>query len=245
VSTFLLIPGAGGQAWFWHRLVPELAARGHEAVAVELPSGDDAAGFAEYADVAVAAAIPGADLVVVGRSMGAYTAALVATRLPARLIVLLNAMTPRQGETGGEWWGNVGFAEARQAQASREGRRLDDDPDNTEAFFHDVPADVRAEAFTQGDFEQSGTPFAQPWTVPWPDVPTRFLAGRDDRFFPIELQRRVVPERLGIAVDEMPGGHLVALSRPVELAERLAAYADLEAGTVRAVAWPPSGLSRG
>ena len=228
--TFLLIPGAGGQAWYWHRVVPELAARGHEAVAVELPSGDDAAGFAEYADAAVAAAIPGADLVVVGQSMGAYTAALVATRLPARLIVLLNAMTPRHGETGGEWWGNVGFAEARQAQASREGRRLDDDPDDTEAFFHDVPADVRAAAFTQGEFEQSSTPFAQPWTVPWPDVPTRFLAGRDDRFFPIELQRRVVPERLGIALDEMSGGHLVALSRPVELAERLVAYADLEAG---------------
>jgi hypothetical protein len=35
----------------------------------------------------------------------------------------------------------------------------------------------------------------------------------------------VVPERLGIGVDEMPGGHLVALSRPAELADRLVAYA--------------------
>jgi pimeloyl-ACP methyl ester carboxylesterase len=227
VTTFLLIPGAGGQAWYWHRVVPELVARGHDGVAVELPSGDDTAGFAEYADAAVAAVKDRTeDLVVVGQSMGAYTGALVATRLPARLLVLLNAMTPRTGETGGEWWGNVGFAEARQAQADRDGRRLDDDPDNIEAFFHDVPADVRADAFTQGEFQQSGTPFAQPWTLPWPDVPTRFLAGRDDRFFPIELQRRVVPERLGVPVDEMPGGHLVALSRPAELADRLVAYAS-------------------
>jgi pimeloyl-ACP methyl ester carboxylesterase len=229
VTRFLLIPGAGGQAWYWHRVVPELTARGHRAVAVELPSGDEAAGFAEYADTAVAAAgdhgSDDADLVVVGQSMGAYTAAIVATRLPVRLLVLVNAMTPRHGETGGEWWGNVGFAEARQAQADRDGRRLEDDPDDIEAFFHDVPADVRAAAFSQGEFRQSGTPFAQPWTLPWPDVPTRFLAGRDDRFFPIELQRRVVPDRLGIAVDEMPGGHLVALSRPVELAERLVVYA--------------------
>jgi pimeloyl-ACP methyl ester carboxylesterase len=223
VASFLLIPGAGGQAWYWHRVVPELVARGHSAVAVDLPSGDDEAGFAAYADAAVAVA-DGAD-VVVGQSMGAYTAALVASRLSARLIVLVNAMTPRAGETGGEWWGNVGFAQARQTQADRDGRRLDDDPDDIEAFFHDVPAAVRVEALA-AEFQQSGTPFAQPWTQPWPDLPTRFLAGRDDRFFPIELQRRVVPERLGIAVDEMPGGHLLALSRPVELAERLVAYAN-------------------
>ena len=38
------------------------------------------------------------------------------------------------------------------------------------------------------------------------------------------MQRRVVRERLGFAPDEMPGGHLVALSRPGELAERLDAY---------------------
>jgi hypothetical protein len=24
--TFVLIPGAGGSAWYWHRLVPELKA---------------------------------------------------------------------------------------------------------------------------------------------------------------------------------------------------------------------------
>jgi len=223
VASFLLIPGAGGQAWYWHRVVPELVARGHDATGVDLPTGDDDAGFAEYADAAVAAS--GDADVVVGQSMGAYTAALVAARLRPRLVVLVNAMTPKPGETGGEWWGAVGFAEARQAQAERDGRRLDNDPDDVGAFFHDVAADVRAEALS-GEFQQSGTPFGQPWTQPWPDVPTRFLAARDDRFFPIELQRRVVPERLGVDVDEMPGGHLVALSRPAELAERLVAYAD-------------------
>ena len=36
--------------------------------------------------------------------------------------------------------------------------------------------------------------------------------------------RRVVGERLGIVADEMDGGHLPALSRPKELAERLEAY---------------------
>ncbi len=65
----------------------------------------------------------------------------------------------------------------------------------------------------------------EPWPLSqWPDVPTRFLQGRDDRFFPVEFQRRVARERLGIAPDEMAGGHLVALARPKALADRLEAY---------------------
>jgi pimeloyl-ACP methyl ester carboxylesterase len=101
-----------------------------------------------------------------------------------------------------------------------------------DAFFHDVPPDVSAEAIA-GASRQSGTPFAKPWPLAaWPDVPTRFLQGRDDRFFPVEFQRRVVRERLGFAPDEMPGGHLLALSRPRELADRLEAYhAELEGAT--------------
>jgi len=85
---------------------------------------------------------------------------------------------------------------------------------------------VTAEAMDRGDPAQSMTPFTQPFPLDrWPDVPTRVLAGRDDRLFPLEFQRRVARERLGLPTDEIPGGHLVALSRPVELAERLAAYA--------------------
>ena len=30
-------------------------------------------------------------------------------------------------------------------------------------FFHDVPADIVAEAFRRGERKQSGTPFSQPW----------------------------------------------------------------------------------
>jgi len=58
----------------------------------------------------------------------------------------------------------------------------------------------------------------------WPDVPTRFLLCRDDRFFPAEFLRRVVRDRLGFTPDEIDGGHCVALSRPRELADRLEAY---------------------
>jgi hypothetical protein len=49
-------------------------------------------------------------------------------------------------------------------------------------------------------------------------VPTRFLQGRDDRFFPVGFQRRVARERLGIDIVEVPSRHLNALSEPDALA---------------------------
>jgi pimeloyl-ACP methyl ester carboxylesterase len=60
----------------------------------------------------------------------------------------------------------------------------------------------------------------------WPAIPTRVLVGRDDRFFPAEFQKRVARERLGISADEIPGGHLVALSQPAELSARLIDYSE-------------------
>jgi pimeloyl-ACP methyl ester carboxylesterase len=68
--------------------------------------------------------------------------------------------------------------------------------------------------------------FGEPWPLPaWPDVPTRVLAPRDDRLFPLEFQRRVTRERLGLEVQELPGGHVPFLSRPGELAALLASAA--------------------
>ena len=225
MTTFVLVPGAGGQAWYWHRVVPELQARGHEAIAVDLPAADDGAGFTEYADAVVAAVGDRRDgLVLVGQSLGGFTVSLVAERVPVDQIVLLNAMVPKPGESAGEWWEATGQAAARARYAEREGRTAEGfDP--LVDFLHDVPPDIVAEAMAGGEIVQSGTPFEAPWPLAaWPDVPTRFLQGREDRFFPLEFQRRVVAERLpGVEIEELPGGHLLALSRPVELAEALIA----------------------
>ena len=224
MTRYVLIPGAGGRAWYWHRVVAELRARGHEAIAVDLPAGDDGAGLAEYADAVVAAiGDRRTDLVLVAQSLGEFTAPLVCERVPVEQLVLVNAMTPKPGESAGEWWEATGQEAARAAQAERDGRP--GDVDVLADFFHDVPPDVVAEAMAAGEIDQSGTPFEEPWPLSaWPDVPTRFLQGRDDRFFPLEWQRRVVAERLpGVVVEELPGGHLGALSRPVELAEALVA----------------------
>jgi pimeloyl-ACP methyl ester carboxylesterase len=207
-QTFVLVPGAGGSAWYWSLLVPELRLRGADAVSVDLPADDDSAGLAVYADAVVAAAGDARDVVLVAQSLGGLIAPLVCDRLQARLLVLLNAMVPRPGETGGDWWTATG----------------QDVPASDDVFVHDVPAEVLATAPPPRD--QSGRPFEDPWPLAaWPDVPTVVLAGRDDRFFPADFQRRVAADRLGLPVEEVPGGHLAALSYPAELADRLVALA--------------------
>lgn len=224
MSTFVLIHGAGSDSWYWHRVVPELRRAGHDAVAVDLPAADDRAGLAEYADAVVDAVGDRSDLIVVAQSLGGFTAPLVCERLPVGLLVLVAAMVPAPGELPGDWWANTGWEEARRSAAIREGRDPDDD-DPATLFLHDVDPSL-AEASAAHVCDQSGTPFTSPWPLSaWPDVPTRFLLCRDDRFFPADFQRRVAAERLGIVADEMSGGHLPALAHPRELVTRLLAYA--------------------
>jgi pimeloyl-ACP methyl ester carboxylesterase len=224
MATYVLIPGAGGDAWYWHRVAPLLRECGHEVIAVELPADDHSAGLAEYTDVVVRAIGDRDELVLVAQSMAGFTAPLVCERVRVRLLVMLAAMTPTPGESPGDWWANTGQPAAERELAEREGRATGGGFDPVVTFLHDVPPEVVEEAMARGR-DQSDAPFAKPWPLrKWPDVPTRFLLTRGDRLFPAELQRRVVRERLGITPDEMDGGHLVALSRPAELADRLEAY---------------------
>jgi pimeloyl-ACP methyl ester carboxylesterase len=230
MATYVLIHGAGSDSWYWHLVAPALQARGHDVVAPDLPCDDDSAGLAEYTDVVVRAIGDRGDLVLVAQSMAGFTAPLVCERVRVGLIVLVAAMVPLPGEPPGAWWGNTGWEQARRDQAARDGRTIDGEFDVVAEFFHDVPPDVTAQSMARGARVQSDTPFQKPWPLAaWPDVPTRFLLGRDDRFFPADFMRRMVRERLGIAPDEMDGGHLPALARPGELVERLEAYRD-EAG---------------
>jgi len=215
VTTFALVPGAGGAAWYWHRVVPLLEVAGHEAVAVDLPADDPDAGLPEYA-VLVSEAVAGRDdVVLVAQSMGGFTVPMVAARRPVSGIVLLNAMIPMPGETAGAWWDAVGWDDARVVAARAGGYTTD--VDLGIYFLHDVDPAVAAagEEHQRPEVERA---FETPCDIErWPDVPTRVVAGAEDRFFPIELQRRVAHERLGLEVDTLPGGHLAALSRPAEL----------------------------
>lgn len=204
MSTYVLIHGAGSDAWYWHRVAPRLRESGHDVVTMDLPVADEAAGLAEYTQVVLEAVGDRRELIVVGQSLGGFVAPLVAQLRPVELLVLLNAMIPQPGET--DWWASTGHPV-----------EIGPDFDPFEVFLHDTPAEVRAEAGHHAG-PQAATPMREPYPLErWPDVPTRCVLARQDRFFPAEWQRRVIRDRLGIEPDEIDGGHCVALSRPEEL----------------------------
>lgn len=215
---YVLVPGSGGSAWYWSRVVSLLESAGHAAIAVDLPGDDESAGLAEYADIVVTAAAGAQDVVLVAQSMGGFTAPLVCERISVRELVLVNAMIPTPGETAGQWWGDVDSTTAQREAAEAGGYG---EFDLATYFLHDVPPDVAA----QGEpYQRPGADigFAQPCAfTAWPNVPIRVLVGADDRFFPAGFQRRVARERLGIETDMLPGGHLLALANPTGVTDYL------------------------
>lgn len=237
MTSYLLLHGAGSDAWVWHRVVPLLRERGHETITPDLPVDDEAAGLDAYARVAADAAGGHPDLVVVAQSLAGFVGPLVCDRLPASLLVLLNAMIPRPGESAGQWWEATGSEPARRAQDVLEGRDPDAPFDPRTTFLHDLPPEALAEALRRPPREQAARIFEDPWPLPaWPAVPTRVLVARQDRFFPADFQRRVARDRLGITPDEMDGGHLALLSRPAEL---VALLEEFRAGAAQAAVSHP------
>ena len=211
MAFFAFIHGAGDVGWYWHLVEDELRAAGHDTVAPDLPIEDDAAGLSEYATAVADAIGDRRDVVVVAQSFGGYVAPIVAERVGARLIVLIAAMIPAPGESAEEMFATTRW-QARQLE----------DPTPRAVFYHDVPDTLADDAMSRGR-RQSDRPGREPWPlVRWPDIPTRFVLCRDDRFFPAEWLRPLVRDRLGIEPDEIASGHCPALGHPRELAELLA-----------------------
>ncbi len=218
MSTYVLIPGAGGTAWYWHLVVPLLQEAGHEAIAVDLPGDDESAGLPEYTRLVVDAIGERDDVVIVAQSLGGFTAPLVAAVVKVRALVLVNAMIPSSGETPGEWWANTGSLQARTAAAEQGGYGTE--LDLAVYFLHDVPPEVAA-AGEPHQRPEADAVFGSVCDFAWPPVPIRVVAGADDRFFPAEFQRKLARERLGLDADVLPGGHLIALAQPAELTKYL------------------------
>jgi pimeloyl-ACP methyl ester carboxylesterase len=226
MADFVFVPGAGGVAWYWHRVVPLVEEAGHEAIAVDLPGDDEQAGLSAYAD-RVLEAIGRRQAILVAQSLGGFTAPLVCARARVRMLVFVNAMIPVPGETAGEWWDNTQAIAARMAAAHQGGYSADFDL--ATHFLHDVPPEIIEQGETHKRPE-ADIVFGEPCRFEaWPEVPTHVIAGRDDRFFPIDFQRRVAQERLEVELDELAGGHLLALSNPQGLANQLLGY--LRTGT--------------
>jgi pimeloyl-ACP methyl ester carboxylesterase len=214
MSTFALIHGGGSGAWDWHLVSPLLQAAGHEAIAVDLPIEDNAADLHDYAQAVVDAVGARADVIVVGHSLGGFTAPLAAEALGATGLVYLTAMIPLPGETFEEWWTATGHDQEAIPT------------DSESSFFNGVPDDLAREA-QEHERDQQGEWMSRAWPATrHPQIPTMAILCRHDAFFPPAFMRKQINKRLGIEPIEIDGGHYVALSNPRGVADALLEFAS-------------------
>jgi alpha-beta hydrolase superfamily lysophospholipase len=160
MPRFVLIPGAGSGPWTWETVAERLQAAGYHAIAADLPCEDPNAGLSDYADVVVAAIGEPRDTVLVAQSLGAFTAALVCTRVPVAMVVYVNAMIPLPGESPGAWWTNTRWEEAVRGDLDRYGQPSEWGPAELSAMFmNDASTELAQEAGRQAR-TQASAPFA-------------------------------------------------------------------------------------
>lgn len=223
---YLLLHGASSTGWMWHRVEVLLQEAGHRTAAPDLPSADPEADLHAYANVAYAAAAALGDdpIVVVAQSMAGLHAPLLPARRSVARLVLLNAMIPKPGETGMEWWAATGHQAAQRSYLDSIGLAGCDPMEPAIVFAHDLDDELkRASAGHLSD--QQSTPLETPSPLlEWPDVPTHVIAAADDRFFPVDFMRRQAADRLGLPVDIIRGSHSAALTQPRALVDLLLRY---------------------
>lgn len=157
MTEILLIHGSCHGAWCWRDLLPELAALGHDAHAIDLPShGDDPTPLGEvtldaYAQ-AILSAIRGKALVV-GHSMGGFPITRAAALDPSRIagLVYLCAYMPEAGKSLVDMrkagprqplQGALDIAEDGQSFRFRQDRIAD-------VLYHDCPPETLTYAATR------------------------------------------------------------------------------------------------
>ena len=235
---FALVHGGWHGAWCWERLVPELKARGHRVVAVDLPCDDPSATFETYADVVVRAleAERMEDVVVVGHSLAGLTIPLVAARRPVSRLVYLCALVPIPGRSFAE---QLGIEPDTLLPEYRAGVSDPDDQGRTRWVDEGVARSVFYADCDEGDaraaFErlrpQAQTPYAEPCPIEaFPSTPRTYVVCSEDRIANPDRARRVVRERLDAELVELPGSHSPFLSRPGELAAVLHERAEASSG---------------
>ncbi|HWX96925.1 MAG TPA: alpha/beta hydrolase [Solirubrobacteraceae bacterium] len=216
MAFFCLMHGAWHDSFCWQPLVAELRARGHDAVAPDLPLDDPGAGCAERIAPARAALDGRSDTVVVAHSMASTYAPLVASGATAALTVHL--------------CGRLGFLNTPPSAPAmfREGVPFPTPmADGTSAWEEQAAIDalyVRLPVQTARGLARRLRPNA-PITSEMPRVdaslPTELVYTSDDELFEPAWQRFMAREVLGVEPVELAGGHFPMVERPQALATAL------------------------
>ena len=201
--TLLLVHGAWHGAWAWEPLQTELASRGWDVRALDLPTvhADDPRGLNMTDDAdAIAAAIDeiGGPVAVVAHSYGGVPTTQGATSDSVVHIVYVAAFVLDEGESllgsvGGvapSWW-------------------VVESP----LFFGDVDEDTAAEAVGRLKAQSSAAFSDEVTTVAWREKPTTYVITEQDVIFPLPAQEALAA-RSGSTAVRMDTSHSPFLSKP-------------------------------
>jgi pimeloyl-ACP methyl ester carboxylesterase len=224
-KTFVLVHGAWHGAWVWDKLRAELAALGHDSLAMDLPISDGSATCGDYAAVIEESM---QDLreppILVGHSLAGMAVPIVASRTPVRTLVFLCAVVPSL--TGDQWAGTPEpaapgtFAGFEQRD---DGSTVWVDADNAiYSFYQDWDKEEAAAAFKRLRPQNSSSLWDGPYPLTeWPDCRIVSVFATNDRSIGPEYSRYVARERLGVEPLEFTGDHSPFLSQPGVFADFL------------------------
>jgi pimeloyl-ACP methyl ester carboxylesterase len=216
--TFCLLHGDWHEGSCWQPLVGALRARGHEAVAPDMPYDDPNSGYEQRIEPALQAlAGVSGRVVVVGHSVSSGYAALVADATPGSLLVHLcprlgpfpppagapttfrkNFPFPPRNDDGAMVW------DTHKAIDAMYGRLL---PETGRALAERL----RPSFPPAGEYPLRGHP----------EIPTVLIYATDDEIFEPAWERFMARELLGIEPIEIAGGHFPMVEDPESLADLL------------------------
>jgi pimeloyl-ACP methyl ester carboxylesterase len=229
VSQFVLVHGGGNGPWKWELLEPELVARGHSTLAVDMPVDRTDVGMDGYIDAVCEQMAAGLDsdrdVVLVGHSLAGHVIPYVANRHPVQALVFLCAALP------GDYDPNDGADEGRPPPGLRaddphgftlddQGRAVITDAAALNRNYHDCPPEVAARMIARRRPQSQSFRTNIPELDKWPDVRPFYIACVDDRTSARGKAARAA-DVLGVEPLQLPGGHSPMVSRPAALAELL------------------------
>ena len=223
MSDVLLIHGACHGGWCWDDVATFLSESGHRPTAVDLPCDDPESGLSEYADAALAS-LPAKtqDLIVVGHSLGALTAPLIAERIPTRRLVFVAGIIGSPG---------MSLADLATVDADRDVRlgkgELEFDKSGLfcfsragamRALYHDCESQAAEDSLARLRFQRSMWNEVAKFDD-WRADEIISIVCSEDRVVSPDWGRRVSRERLGVEAIDLDGGHSPWLSRPSQVAD--------------------------
>jgi pimeloyl-ACP methyl ester carboxylesterase len=238
MAKFVFIHGSWLGAWCWRETAARLAARGHDAVAIDLPghgadrSGPEAITFQDYVDRTILAVKASTDNpILVGHSMGGAIISQAAEFVPDRIraLVCVAALVPPDGSSMMKYVGEFDPEYVAQFVWAPDGRSAQLKPEGARRFlFSDCPADAIEDALPLLAIEPVAPYEAQLrlTEVNFARVPRYSIECLADRVVPIALQRSIRSAAGFNHVYSLDTGHAPFFSRPEELALMLHAIAE-------------------